>query len=264
MSGAIGGLAIGQTPVGGDFAQSYTATDVIRQALIGARVITLAQTLYAEDLMLGYQTLNGMLSIWSRKRWLIWHLLDVSVQTTYAQQSYSVGPGGNFDVPRPDRLEGAYFRQEINGPPNYVDYWLEILQSMEDYGKISLKNLTSWPVAIFYDAAFPLGYVYPVPIPNQTQGVYFLHLLIKDTLNQFPTLATPVNLPPEYFEAIWTNLAVRLGALYQGAEITPALLGLAKASLSTIRGANAQIPRLLMPTGMTRPPLFNIYSYQTY
>ena len=94
--------------------------------------------------------------------------------------------------------------------------------------------------------------------------MYFLHLLIKDTLNQFPTLATPVNLPPEYFEAIWTNLAVRLGALYQGAEITPALLGLAKASLSTIRGANAQIPRLLMPTGMTRPPLFNIYSYQTY
>jgi hypothetical protein len=91
-----------------------------------------------------------------------------------------------------------------------------------------------------------------------------LHVGIKDTLNQFPTPQTPVNLPPEYFEAIWTNLAIRLGGIYPGVEITPRLAGLAKASLATIRGANFQIARLRMPTGFVRAPLFNIFSYQTY
>jgi hypothetical protein len=73
-----------------------------------------------------------------------------------------------------------------------------------------------------------------------------------------------INLPDEYTEAIWTNLAIRLAAIYPGSSLPEATVGLAKASLETIRTANAQIPRMEMPTGLQRKPFFNIYSGQSY
>lgn len=267
MSGAIGGLAIGETPVGGAFVQSFTAEDMCALALKNASLVGVGQPPAPEDLADTFNLLNGMLGIWSRERWLIWHLLDIAVpvvQTT--KRMYSIGVGGDFDFPRPDRLEGAYFRQFAvggtapQGQPG--DYWLTLLQSMEDYAEIALKYLTSWPQAVFYDAAFPLGQIFPVPIPNVPNSE--LHVLIKDTLNQFASMTTPVLLPPEYYEAIWSNLAIRVAATFPGANVTPLTIGLAKAALAKIRSANAQVPRLLLPRQMVRPPLFNIISYQTY
>jgi hypothetical protein len=267
MSGAIGTFSVGRTPIGGEFVQSYTAVDIIRLALLHSGAVKLAQTIYAEDVFLGFDMLNCMLAQWSRKRWLIWHLLDLSVPTPTFKKAYSIGSGGDFDFPRPDRLEYAYFRQfttggDANNGAGPVDFPLTLLQSMEDYASYALKFLTTWPQGVFYDAAFPLGQILPVPIPNVANSE--LHVLIKDTLNQFPTPTTPVNLPPEYFEAIWSNLALRVAAAYPDAEIDPFTVGQAKAALSTIRTANAQVPRLRMPAGMTRPPLFNIFSYQQY
>jgi len=262
MSGTIGNFAIGQTPIGGSFVQTYTARDMCNLALRSAGPLGEGQTASPQTISDVFAMLQGMVAQWSRKRWLIWHLLDISVSTN-DQYRYSIGPGGDYDFPRPDRLEGAYFRQYTSASPTFVDFPLDILQSMEDYSLIALKRLRSWPIAVFYDAAFPMGYVYPVPVP-QIQGIFELHLLVKDTLNQFPTVDTAINLPPEYFEAIWTNLTMRIGALYPGAIVNELTAGLAKASLNTIRGANAQIPRLRMPQGMVRGPLFNIYSGQQY
>lgn len=267
MSGAIGTSPIGQIPVGGNFVQSYTAQDMVDLAMKNASLLGVGQTAIPEDINDVFNLLNGMMGVWSRERWLIWHLLDISVATPQSnQRQYSIGPGGDFDFPRPDRIEAAYFRQFVAGSGNTgggpVDFPLTILQSMEDYSQIALKYLTTWPQAVFYDAAFPLGQIFPVPIPNVPNSE--LHVLIKDTLNQFPTLATPCNLPPEYFEAIWSNLALRVGATFPGANVTPLTIGLAKASLAIIRKANAQVGRLRMPRQLVRAPLYNIFSGQLY
>ena len=57
-----------------------------------------------------FTLLNMMLGQWNRKRWLIYHLLDVSFTATGAP-SYSIGPAGDLAYPyRPDRLEAAYVR----------------------------------------------------------------------------------------------------------------------------------------------------------
>ncbi len=261
MSGAIGTSAIGITPIGGSYVEPYTAVDVIRMALLHTGAITLSQTIYAEEILAGYDMLNGMLGQWNRRRWMIWHLIDVAIQTTGAQK-YSVGVGGDFDVPRPDQIEAAYFRQVITGQPNQVDYPLTIIKAYEDYALIALKSLVSWPAWLFYDSAQPIGYVYPWPIP-QASG-YFLHLVIKDTLNQFTSPSVAVYLPPEYYEAVWTNLALRLGGLFPGAVVSDDLRGQARAAIETIKSANAQIPNLQMPAGLGRGGLYNIYSDNIY
>lgn len=241
-----------------------TPQDIITFSLKAAGILGVGQTALAEDNTDAMSALNGMLGQWTRKRWIVYHLIDVAVTTTGAM-SYSVGPGGDFNVPRVDRLEAAFFRQYVSGVPGqtYVDYPLTVLEAREDYNRIALKQLVAWPEAIFFDSGWPMGTAYPVPLPPQNLTAE-LHLTLKDHLQQFTSFVQTVNLPDEYTEALWTNLAIRLAAIYPGAEVTPVLAGLAKASLSTIRMANTQIPRLVMPSGMFRKPLFNIFSDSTY
>ena len=235
-----------------------TPQSIISFALRSIGVGAVGQSALAQDNTDAFDMLNGMLGQWNRKRWLIWHLVDTAFTVTGAQ-SYTVGPGGNFNIPRPDRLETAYFRQTVSAVPNQVDYPLQLLQSREDYSSIALKTLTSWPQFIFYDSAYPIGAVYPWPLPTAALGD--LHIVTKDNLVQFSSLTQNINLPPEYTEAIWSNLAVRLAAMYPGVELNPVTAGLAKASLATIRGANTQIPQMSMPSGVgIAPTLYNIFS----
>lgn len=237
-----------------------TPQDIISFSLKAAGVLGVGQSALAEDNNDAFTALNGMLSIWQRKRWLIWHLTDNSILSTGAV-SYSVGPGGDIDVMRPDRLEAAFFRQFINSTPNQVDYPLDILESREDYNRIVLKTLPSLPRYIFYDAAFPLGYIYPWPVPQA--GVYEVHISLKATLSQFSSLNQAIALPPEYEEAIWTNLTIRLAPIYQY-TVRPEVIALAKASLATIRGANTQVPRLTIPVYLNRPALYDSNSDRMY
>lgn len=245
-----------------------TPQEQIAFGLRAIGVLGVGQTALPEDFSDAFAALNGMIAGWNAKRWLVYHLVDVSVTTT-GQTSYTVGPGGDYNVARPTRLEAAYIRQFINNAPNFVDYPLTILQSREDYSNIALKTMGTWPVAIFYDSDFPLGSAFPWPVPNgqvpvPPPAIFELHLILKATLRQFDSYVQSINLPDEYTEAIWTNLAIRLAAIYPGSSLPEATLGLAKASLETIRTANAQIPRMEMPSGLTRRPLFNIYSNLTY
>lgn len=233
-----------------------TGAQIILQAQKAAGIIGVGQAASGEDTSDAQFHLNTMIGQWNRKRWLVYHLIDTAFTSTGAQ-SYTVGPGGNFNIPRPDRLEAAYFRQLITSSPNLVDYPLDILQSREDYSRIRLKTLTTWPQSIFYDSAFPLGSVYPVPIPQA--ALFEIHLVTKDTLSTISNLAAVYNLPPEYDAALMWNLAVRLRAAYQMPP-DPVAIGLAKDALNVIRNADAQIHRLRMPSAIKGRGIYNIFS----
>jgi hypothetical protein len=51
---------------------------------------------------------------------------------------------------------------------------------------------------------------------------------------------------------------------YPGCAVTDAVAALAKGSLENLRIANAQVPLLQLPQGLSRPALYNIFSDQTY
>jgi hypothetical protein len=238
-----------------------TPQDIIRQAAKKAGILGVGQTLQAEDTNDAYSDLQDMLGQWQRKRWLIWHLVDYAFTSTGAQ-SYTVGPGGNFAInPRPDKIESAFFRQTIQSQPNQIDYNLAILESREDYNRIQLKKLSTFPQYLFYDSAYPTGLAYPWPLP--LASIYELHLTVKETLAQFTSLSETIVLPLEYFAALKFNLAIRLRQAYQ---LPPdaALIALAEDSLNVIRNANLQIPLLKMPQSLVGRGLYNIFSDQVY
>jgi hypothetical protein len=236
-----------------------TVRDIIDLAGINSGMLAQGQTLPQGQANTMFQMLNAMLAQWAVKRWLVYHLVNVTKTSTGAT-SYTVGPGGDFSIAtRTSGIEAAFVSQNI-GTPQQIDTPLTILDSREDYNRIAMKGLVSFPYVIFYDNAWPTGVVYPWPSPNANQ--YSLTLTLKAVLGTFTSLSQDINLPGEYQEALIYNLAVRWRAAMQ-MEADPAIVGLAKAALGTIRSVNTQIPLLQMPTGMGGSPRgYNVYSDQ--
>lgn len=88
-----------------------TPLDIINLALKDAGVLGVGQTALAEDVNDALQRLNWMISQWAKQRWLVYHLIDLPLISTGAQ-SYSIGPGGDFETStRPDKIESAFMRQ---------------------------------------------------------------------------------------------------------------------------------------------------------
>ena len=232
-----------------------TPVQLINLAFRNANVLGVGQTASAEDMNDAFRMLNMMLAQWNRRRYLIYHLTNITFQAT-SQISYTIGPGGDINTVRPYKIESAFFRQQSVNPN--VDYPLEILNSREDYNRIALKSINSFPSALFYDSGWPLGRVYLWPIPNNQ---YTVTLSVMDQLQPFSTLFDDVNLPPEYEEVIVYNLALRLFPMY-GLTPTPAIVKAAEVSMNTIEAANAQIPRLRIPRDLVSNGLYNIFSDQ--
>ncbi len=235
-----------------------TPAEITRLALKAAGILGVGQSALAEDFSDAFDMLNAMLAGWARRRYLVYHLIDTSKLSTGAQ-AYSVGPGCDFDVPRTDRLEAAFFRQTVNSIPNQVDFPMEILESREDYNQIRLKQLNSTlPRWIFFDADWPFGSVYPWPVPMA--GLGEIHLTLKQAIGGFTSYTQDIDLPPEYREALWSNLAVRLGAAYPGSYVSEQTMRIAVTSLDAIRAANAQIPRLRMPRVLSGKSRYDAWS----
>jgi hypothetical protein len=232
-----------------------TPGDIITRALKKTGVLGVGQTASAEDMSDALADLNDMLAQWQRKRWLVYHLVDV-VKVSTGAQSYTVGAGGDFDVARPDRIEAAFVRN-LNSPTNPADYPLELLEAREDYNRIGVKAMGTVPSCVFYDAAYPLGTLFPWPVPQA--ATYELHITVKEQLGSFAGLAQTIALPPEYTAALMWNLAAWLRPSYQ-LPPDPTVAALATASLNTIKNANAQVPRLRMPGDLVRPGRYDAYS----
>lgn len=165
---------------------------------------------------------------------------------------------------RPQKLESAFLRQIQTTQPNQVDYALDILQSMEDYNKIALKSLQSFPGSIFLDPAWPLANLFPYPVPQA--DIYSINVTVRQQLPiSFLTVNTALNLPYEYYGAILYNLALRLRSVYQIASYPgDPLPGLAKDALAALRGSNTAIARLGIPSQLVRPGIYNIFSDRNY
>lgn len=224
-----------------------TTGDLITFALRAAGINGVGQTPLAEDSNTGLQLLANLIAEWQRKRWLVYTLEGTAVTSTGAE-FYSIGAGGDFDIPRPDKLEAAYARMIPTGPGLSIDYPLALILAREDFSRITLKTLTTFPSAVYYDSSFPTGILYFWPIPPS--GQFELHVITKQSMPVYTTLVQPLNLPPEYIPAALYNLAVEL-ALNYGLDPRQGIVMRARATLQTLRTANVQPATLSMPGGVS-------------
>lgn len=235
-----------------------TATDLITLALKDIGALGVGQSISAEDTADALATLNMMLGEWQAERLSVYHLVDTPLLSTGAQ-SYTVGIGGNFNIQRPTHIESVYARLNA-GSSNPIDYPVTLLDSREDYARIALKSLSSFPELAYYDAAYPLGNLLFYPIPNNT---FELHIVTMEVLPQFTAPGTVISLPMQYMSAIRYNLGPYLAPSYQ-IEPLPSLVRRAFNAKQVIKRMNAQLQSMRMPRGLGSRQKFNIYSGQNY
>jgi hypothetical protein len=197
----------------------------------------------------GFTHAQWLLSQWARKRWLTYRLAEYSFISTGAL-NYPVGKGQTIDInPRPDRLEYAFLRFINQGQPAQfpVDIPIEIIQSREDYSRITVKTIGTLPWRIFYDPEWPTGTLFPWPVPQAS--IYEVHLGFKNVLPRPQSINDKINFPPEYEAALNWCLARRMRAAYQLA-VDPDINALARDALNSIRLANQAVGVLRMPRAL--------------
>jgi hypothetical protein len=224
-----------------------TGTDICTAALLRAGVTGVGNPPSADQISRALALLNDMLALWSSKRWINYAEIDHTIVVTGAQ-SYTIGPGGDVNVTaRPDRIEWGYVRLLNSGASMPVDIPLEPIGSYEDYSRVTLKRLLTQPGWFFYDSGFPLGRIYPLPIPS-LPSQYELHFGTRIILPVLIAPATNIVLPPQYTYAMKWNLASEVRAEWR----LPAAKDIdakAQDGLNTIRSATVQVPTLSLPAG---------------
>jgi hypothetical protein len=231
-----------------------TTQAIIADALREAGIKGTGITPGAEDLSDALRKLNMMIAQWNVQGFMVYRRLTTVIASSGAQ-SYTVGSGGDFNIPRPDKIEAAFLRQP-NGSQQ-VDFGLEVIQSEQDYDLISVKQLGNFPTYCYYRPEYPLGRVYFWPIPQTS--IYSLGIVTKFKISQITDVYADIDLPEEYEAALMYNLTLRLASSYRK-PANPVTVALAKKSLEIIRGANSQVPRARMPRDLRSMGRYNVYS----
>ena len=177
-----------------------------------------------------------MLDSWSNERLMIHTVTLTSFGLTASQGSYTIGNGGNFNMPRPTRIINPCWIRDSGD----IDYALELINT-EAYGRIPDKTTDgTYPQYLYYDygySATSTGTVYFWPEPDSGLSTFINTLQPITTLS---SMSHSVLMPPGYQDAIELNYAVRsaLGV----APVSPELERAAMKSKAALKSQNSPAP----------------------
>lgn len=240
---------------------SYVVTtvyDLLRLALQTAGAIGQNENPSADEAQDAIMILNDMMDSWSIQKSFVYTVQRTVFTIPSLKQIYTLGPGGDFNAPRPVRIEEVYVQLIGSGdttelPVDVVDYdqWAEITVK----GTASEITRTMWP-----DYQYPMINCSMWPVPNATQNFVFY---MWQLLSQFTTINQTISLPQGYRRAIRYNLAVELFMSY-GEDVPPSIQKIADDSMAEVKRVNRKI--LLMGCDaalLTKSRTFNYLTGET-
>lgn len=156
-----------------------------------------------------------------------------SFSLTSGKESYTIGPGGDFDTSQPVRIISAFTRT------GGIDYAIESHQlTAEEYAALAQKTRGGRPEKYFFERGATAGTVVFYPSPD---SAYTLHLYSHKPLAQYSSLSDTIVLPPEYEPALKYNLAVELAGEF-GIQIPPQVAVRADNLLAELKRVNVRVP----------------------
>ncbi len=181
--------------------------------------------------------LNQMLDSWAADRLMVFTITIDEFSLVPNQQVYTYGTGGNFDAPRPARIDRVSIvsltnvAQPLELPIAYL--------TDRDWQQFPVKNITTTlPQTVYDDQAFPLRNLTFWPIPTAPVNTRVYHWT---PLTQYANLTTDNTYPPGYIEALRYNLALRLMAEFPGGYdpvMSTTTAALAVESLARVKSMN--------------------------
>lgn len=142
----------------------------------------------------------------------LWAVKESSITLVNGQVSYTAGPSGNINIPKPLKIIQAWNRNTTTN----VDIPMTILTKY-DYDRLGNKTSSGNPIQLMYDNAYTITtgkvYVFPVPtsVEASTNVIYFVyHRQFED----FTSSSETADFPSYWIEALKYQLAVRLAFEY--------------------------------------------------
>lgn len=127
------------------------------------------------------------------------------------QKVYSIGPGGDFDMERPEHIHRASYL--VTGTANQpAEIAMDVVLTFEEWQQIVVKNTpSSYPLSMYYQPFPGLGAVNFWPVPNKVSTIV---LYTPQTMSEVATVDDPIVVPDGYREMLEFNLAVAVHDLY--------------------------------------------------
>lgn len=238
---------------------SVTPADLIRAALLELGVYAPEDKLSPQDGAWGLEKLQREIDQFNARQEMIFShsFLQFNLQANHAPHTF--GPGGDFNVPvRPVKIVSASFiLNSASATP--VDSPFINIRDADWWAANPLKSLANSIVTdLYYDPASPLGNCNFWPVCNIANPV---RLEIWNSLTNAISLQAALAFPQGYWEAVVTDLAVRLAPSYTRA-VSADLKESWNRAMRTIQTNNQGPPQIETNGGMphSRPgarPDFN-------
>ena len=223
---------------------SVTSLDFIKSALRLINVLATGETPDAAMANDSLVTLNQLIDSWQAESLMIFTIqrqvfpLAGGTYSILGGQVYTMGPGGDFNVARPakiDRLSVINLQNSSQPLELPLDYITD-----RQWQGVPVKNIaSSLPQEVWDDGGYPLRSLTYWPVPNQFPVDTAIYSWTA--LTQFADLgSTQYTFPPAYLRAIRFNLAMDL-ALEYGVQIQPSLAALAISSKAVVEAINVPL-----------------------
>jgi hypothetical protein len=152
------------------------------------------------------------------------------------QQSFTIGPTGNCITTRPIKVETATVDR------NGISYPVAVIDN-EKYDLMTYKALQGANTqAIYYEATYPNATVYLYP---ESTGCT-LNMRVLNSVKQFATAYTQIEMPEGYEDAVMLALAIRMAPSYSR-QVNPDTRLAARKAMNFVTTTNTVIPTLQLP-----------------
>lgn len=165
----------------------------------------------------GIDILNELYDLWNvRSVAAFTERIDVFTLVS-GTQSYTIGDGGDFDMPRPVRIEKANILLTSGSTTVRVPPGLTLLDDYE-WGSIPVISVGGIPTKLYYDLGYKqtavvgVGNLFFYPYPNQ--AALQVELFSWQKLNAALTSADTLQVPDGFVMATTLSLAEQLAPMY--------------------------------------------------
>lgn len=223
------------------------ARTLLTASFMDCGIIADGETLSASQAQDGLRRLNNMVAGWRTQYGTVLSIDRNVFDLVADQQTYTIGPGGDFDVARPLTIPAAALLLNGNTDAQPVEIPRPVITDA-GYQSIQIKNLPNNQfTVVYYNPQYPLGEIFLWPLPDVDTNQLVLYL--QNAFAGFPNLSSDSEFPdnPGYAEALQYQLNLRLFTPYGvPAEITAqtgegSLVALAKQSFGNIKRANNRL-----------------------
>lgn len=232
-----------------------TGNDIIASALRLIGALAPGETPTAAEAQDALLVANTMFDSWSTDRLLVNTIQRQGpYNLTAGQQTYTLGPGGTFNLSpvRPPFIQRMGVIT-LGNPAQPLELPLDMV-TLDQWSAIPVKNIqSSIPTRVWDDTGFPFRTLSFWCVPNGSVGTQVV-VYAWIAITQFPDLTTDVQFPPGYFRAIRYNLAVELAPEFlDGQGASPTVIAIANESKGLIQSLNAPLLDLRCDPGLVSP-----------